>query len=657
MEIIISRETNSRRSASSRSSSSSSARSTGPRAVQRPASSQRSSSSQRSGAQRASTQRSSSQRPSQGNYRRKKKRGVSPVLIILIVALVLAIAVAGGIGVYAMRYADYDKILPNVYVAGIDVGGMTVEEATRAIESSMDETVQQSVNVILPDRTLTFTPEQDTVLVDVDKAVEKAYSYGRTNTSPFAMARAIKAAQRTRNNINISSAVEIDTNYIHNLIDTTAAEVDTPKVDSDVQVDTENRTITVTIGTPGKELDSDALYNLVADAFSSGDYEDISFDYTMTYPATVGLDRLYEQLSAEPKDAIYNPDTKTVESEVVGYVPTVSLDDANAQLASAAAGDTLVFEFEETIPEMTAEQLSSMLFRDTLYSYATAYVSNANRTTNLRLACEAINGTVLQPGEVFSFNDVVGERTKEKGYKEGTIYIDSKSEPALGGGICQVASTIYYCCLYADLEVVHREAHMFRVSYVPYGMDATIYWGSVDFQFRNSTDYPLRIDSYLSNGRVYIGLVGTDVDHHSVEIDVDTVKADSTGYIYTITRYVYDSDGNLIRTDTTEDLDNMGGMGTSVHKVESSSSNDNDDTTAKPSPSPSETPSASPSASPSATPSTAPSTQPTQTPTQEPTPPPTQEPTQAPTQEPTPPPTQEPEPPSGGGEIEITPIE
>lgn len=642
MEIIISRESNPRNTTSTRSAASG-ARQSG--SAQRPTSGQRPASSRQPSRQYASAPRPSGQRPSQSNRRRKKKRGVSPVLIVLIIALVLAIAVAGGIGVYAMRYADYDKILPNVYVAGVDVGGMTIEEATEAIESSMTETVQQSVNVILPDRTLTFTPDQDTVLIDVDKAVSKAYSYGRTNTSPFAMARAIKAAQRTRNNINISSAVEIDTNYIRELINTTAAEVNTPMTESDVQVDTENRIITVTIGSPGRTLDTENLYNLVAEAFSSGDYEDISFDYTMSYPATVGLDRLYEQLSAEPKDAVYDPDTRSIEAEVVGYVPVVSLEEANAALATAAAGETLTFQFEETQPEMTKSELSSMLFRDTLFSYGTVYVSNANRTTNLRLACEAINGTVLQPGEVFSFNDVVGERTAEKGYKEGTIYVDSKSEPALGGGICQVASTIYYCCLYADLEVVHREAHMFRVSYVPYGMDATVYWGSVDFQFRNSTDYPLRIDAYLSNGRVYVALIGTDTEHTTVDIDVETVKSDSTGYIYTITRYVYDSEGNLIRTDSTEDLDNMGGMGTSVHKNESENTAS---TSASPTPSASEEPeeSASPSPSPSA--SASPSPSPSTAPSAEPTPTPTPEATPAPTIEP---------PSSGSGEIEITPVE
>lgn len=553
----------------------------------------------------------------------------------MIITLVIAVAAAGGVGVYAMRYADYDKILPNVYVAGVDVGGLTKEEATQAIQDALSETKQQSVNVLLPDRTLTFTPDQDTVLIDVEQAVSKAYSYGRTDTSPFAMARAIKAAQRTRNNINISSAVEIDTTYIRNLIDTTAMEVNIPVVESDVRVDADSRIITVTIGTPGQTLDTEQLYDLVADAFSNSNYEDITFDYTTTYPATIAMDRLYEQLSSEAENARYDPDTQSILDAVNGYSPVIPLEDANAQLASAAPGEVLTFEFEETEPEMTRSDLSAMLFRDTLYSHSTVYVYNPNRTENLRLACLAINGTVLQPGEVFSFNDVVGERTEEKGYKEGTIYVDSKSEPALGGGICQVASTIYYCALYADLEVVHREAHMFRVSYVPYGMDATVYWGSVDFQFRNSTDYPLRIDAYLSNGRVYIGLVGTKVEDFSVEIDVETVKADSTGYIYEITRHVYDGDGNLIRTDTTEDLDRMAGMGTSVHKIESDTDSSSTTTT------PTET----------ATPSPSPTPEATQTP-QEPTPEPTPEPTAEPT-----PPVQEPEPAPDGGSIEITPVE
>ena len=527
----------------------------------------------------------------------------------------LAIVVFAGIGIYAMRYVNYSKILPNVYVAGIDVGGMTKEEAKAAIETGLAATEQQSINVNLPDQTLTFTPAQDTVLIDVDQAVDAAYSYGRNSTNPFAMSRAIKAAQRRRNDIDISTAVQVDTTYIRDLIDTTAAEISTDMTESTVDTDEDSHSITVTIGTPGKKLDTDTLYNLVSNAFASGDYNDIDFDYTMSYPATVALDRLYEQLTTEPKDAEYDPDTGEVNEAVPGYTPTTALDEANQELAMAAPGDTLTFTFDETEPSITKEQLEAVLFRDTLYSFGSVYDASAGgRTTNLRLACQAIDGTVLQPGETFSFNDVVGERTAEKGYQEGVIYISGSSEPALGGGICQVASTIYYCAMYADLEIVHREPHMFFVTYVPGGLDATVYWGSVDFQFKNSTNYPLRIDATVSGGKVNIALVGTDENNYTVKIDTEriatepyqtitkegtgTYQSGYTGYTYAITRYVYDSDGNLIRTDSTEDLDKLGGLGTSkyskrdqVSYSSGSGSSSNSGYTPEPSEEPTTTPS------------------------------------------------------------------
>ncbi len=574
-----------------------------------------------------SGQRSGGQRPVNGQYpvrrRRKKKRSLTPVLVVLVIFLVMAIAMAGGIGVYAMRYANYDKILPNVYVAGIDVGGMTIEEATQTVETALSETEQQSVNVILPDQTLTFTPEQDTVLIDVDKAVEEAYNYGRYTDNAFAMARAIKAAQRTRNDIDISTAVEIDTDYIRNLIDTTAAEASTDLVESDVQADLESRTITVSIGKPGRSLDTETLYTKVTEAFSQGNYADIEFDYTMSYPATVALDRLYEQMSAEPENAYYDPASGEVMEESAGYVPAVELSEANEQLALAQPGEVLEFGFEETPAEMTKAELEPMIFRDTLYSYATTYAVNANRTENLRLACAAINGTVLQPGEVFSFNEVVGERTAAKGYREGVVYVGGDSEPALGGGICQVASTIYYCCMYADLEIVHREPHMFTVDYVPGGLDATVYWGSVDFQFRNSTDYPMKISAYLYNGRVCIDLIGTDVNNYTITIESTLAQtipysvttkegiginvSGYTGKVYTIIRKVYDSEGNLIRTDSTADLDALGGLGTTTHKKRDAIMYQGD---GEPSEEPSEEPSTEPSAEPSTPVTTPPATTP-----------------------------------------------
>ena len=567
-------------------------------------SAQKKPSGQRPAGQRPAGQKPAGQRPSgaAAAAHRKKKRKVSPALITLIVALVIAIAVFAGVGIYAMRYSNYNKILPNVYVAGVDVGGMTKEEAKSAIQAALSQTQQQSVKVNLPDQTLTFTPAQDTVLIDVDEAVDAAYSYGRNSTNPFAISRAIKAAQRRRNDIDISTAVQVDTDYIRNLIDTTAAEITTPMDESVVTTDDATHAITVTIGSPGRDLDTETLYNLVVNAFT-----------------TVIFINKIDQAGVDLQS-------------VSGFTPTTPLDEANQQLAMAAAGDTLTFTFEETAPSITKEYLQSVLFSDTLASYGSVYDASAGgRTTNLRLACQAIDGTVLQPGETFSFNGTVGERTAEKGYQEGVIYISGDSKPALGGGICQVASTIYYCAMYADLEIVHREPHMFFVSYVPGGLDATVYWGSVDFQFKNSTNFPLRIDASVSGGRVNIALVGTDENHYTVKIESTKVATEPfetitkegsgdnqsgyTGYTYEIVRYVYDSDGNLIRTDSTADLDNLGGLGTSKYsKRDKVVYGGNYTPTATPEPS--ESPSPSPSETPTATPT--PATTPTpETPTPE----------------------------------------
>ena len=204
--------------------------------------------------------------------------------------------------------------------------------------------------------------------------------------------------------------------------------------------------------------------------------------------------------------------------------------------------------------------------------------------------------------------------------------------------------------MYADLEIVHREPHMFFVTYVPGGLDATVYWGSVDFQFKNSTNYPLRIDAEVSGGKVNIALVGTDENNYTVKIDTEriatepyqTIKKEGTGtyqsgytgYTYAITRYVYDSDGNLIRTDSTEDLDKLGGLGTSKYskrdQVSYSGSSGSNNYTPAPTtaPTPSSEPSTSPSTAPdpTPTPSTAPTPDPTPAPTPDPAPAPAPDP-------------------------------
>ena len=158
-------------------------------------------------------------------------------------------------------------------------------------------------------------------------------------------------------------------------------------------------------------------------------------------------------------------------------------------------------------------------FSDVLGSKTTYYNSSVKgRTTNIRLAAEAINGTVLQPGETFSLNGIVGRRTAAKGYQNAIIFQNGKQVEGLGGGVCQVSSTVYGAVLYADLKVTERSCHQFQVSYTPVSQDAAVYYGSQDFKFVNNTDNPIKIVASAGSGSLSVTIYGTKTSEKTVTL-------------------------------------------------------------------------------------------------------------------------------------------
>lgn len=167
-------------------------------------------------------------------------------------------------------------------------------------------------------------------------------------------------------------------------------------------------------------------------------------------------------------------------------------------------------------------ETSSNSFNKTYSTYSSKYVNNKDRTTNLKVASKAINGTILQPGETFSFNKVVGKRTKAKGYKDAYIFTGSTSHTlGTGGGVCQVASTMFNAALLGNFQIIERHQHSQRVAYVPLGRDAAIYWGSEDFKFKNNTSRPIKINMSVSNGKITCTIkVCEDVSPKKVSLNV-----------------------------------------------------------------------------------------------------------------------------------------
>jgi len=172
--------------------------------------------------------------------------------------------------------------------------------------------------------------------------------------------------------------------------------------------------------------------------------------------------------------------------------------------------------------------MKTKLYRDRLATYTTYFSeADAGRANNIRQAGKKIDGTVLLPGESFSYNGVVGERTVANGFALAHVYVGDQVESGLGGGICQVSSTLYSAALYANLAIVERHNHSLPVSYVPGGQDATVDYGNLDLKFSNNTAYPVRIDVSVPSGAVIVNIYGTDDNNTKITLSHSTSNARS----------------------------------------------------------------------------------------------------------------------------------
>ena len=374
----------------------------------------------------------------------------------LIIALALVVVVVLGVCSYGFVLKNQDAIYPNVYVAGVNVGGLKRDAAVSAVSEAVQKSyASDTLNVVLPDRTLSLTPEVTQVALNPDQAIDEALRYGRSGGPISAVINYLRAG-KSEYSVDLDSSLNLDTDYIRTLVDQTARECASDPI---VRVNEEAGTITITAGSPAVSLDADKLYDAVIARFSSGDFSDLDFDYDTVPCESVDLQQYYDKYCKEMTDAYYDEEKKELVPEVNGY--GFDLPYYTQQLAMAKAGEVITIQMEDLVPEVTLEELKKTYFADVLASYDSPHTANAARTKNLELACKAIDGTILNPGDEFSFNKIVGERTKEKGYLAAIVYTDGgKSESQEGGGICQVASTIYTCTLLADLEVTERAAHV-----------------------------------------------------------------------------------------------------------------------------------------------------------------------------------------------------
>jgi vancomycin resistance protein YoaR len=195
--------------------------------------------------------------------------------------------------------------------------------------------------------------------------------------------------------------------------------------------------------------------------------------------------------------------------------------------APGSGGAPVELAMRVVMPRITSEHLK--LIKGEIAHYKTHFSERGNRATNIITACSKINGLVLLPGDKFSYNDTVGPREQENGFRLAPVIIGGRLRPGMGGGICQVSTTLYNAALLSDLKIVRRDHHAFPVHYTPPGRDATVAYGSIDFQFQNNTDSPIAIFSSGANQHVEMRIYGNPVDGKSVEIERTNLSSWGTG--------------------------------------------------------------------------------------------------------------------------------
>lgn len=466
-------------------------------------------------------------------------------LLIGICAVVLVALIGTIFGIVYVSNADpYDnRILNNVTVAGINLGGMTKEEAAETLTKEFGNVYSETDMVVtLSETVLTFSPADTGARLDVDAVVSHAYSYGRTGTKAEKEA-AYNSSLTGVHNIGLLPYLNLNEDYIRSVLRDYAGgfqviyteasyrlEGEQPPLAADkYDPDAPCQTLVITMGTPGMGVDINALYNEIMDAYSlrlfSVEKEEATPDMV---PALPDLQAIYDELYIEPVDAAI--DMKTFETIPGTYGYDFDLDAAKLLIADADFGEVIEIPMRCLAPEILGDE--EMLFRDLLGSCETRHTKDENRNTNLKLACKAINDTVLMPGETFSFNDCLGERTEAKGYKPAGTYVGNKLVDTVGGGICQTSTTLYYCTLLADLEILDRSNHGMPVSYIDYGMDATVSWGGPDFKFRNNTNYPIKLLAEVSDGYVRMKIMGTDEKDYYIKMEYEITDWDYHETVY-----------------------------------------------------------------------------------------------------------------------------
>ena len=436
---------------------------------------------------------------------RRLRRGVAAA-----VAAVVLIAVVS-FSIYMYRYPS---IFPGVHAGEYSLKGMSQAQAEKYLSGEgTDDMRSHDITVEAEGQEFTLHVGDVADTVDSADSAKAAYRVGREG-GYFHRAGEILTAMFGGQNVPMG--IQVDSKALSRFVNDVYEKVEYDPTQPSWKVDKKAKKLIVDTGKQGLSFDRDTVKQALKEQIETMDYDAYTVETYATDQDKPDAAKIAKDVNCKPQNAKADPETGEVVDSVTGVEVS---EDAIAKTIGNAKKQTYEIPVKLTKAEMSAKALKKVLFRDVLAQTTTMYNSgDAGRTTNVSLTAQACDGTILNPGDEFSYNDTVGERTPERGYQTATIFVAGESVEDYGGGACQSSSTIYMAVLRADLKVTERRNHQFQISYTPISQDATVAWGSQDFKFVNSTKYPIKISMDMGGGSLTCTIYGTKTDDKEVSL-------------------------------------------------------------------------------------------------------------------------------------------
>ena len=460
-----------------------------------------------------------SQRAQKVPSEKKKKR--SPIKTVLVILLIIALAASGVVVALGLHVRSLETVFPNVWADGVELSGLTLEEAIDKLiaagyESNADNV---SVTVNFPNGNyFTITGNDVGFALSAQEAAEAAFEFGRDGTMLENDISFIRT-HFSRTELSDLSRARFNEDFVREVVAENTRLFNLELIDTAYHRD--ETSITIEVGTGIMPANEEAVLSMTIEALfrALDEQAHLTVEYIPedvdTYEVDIQL--LFDSINVEAVSAVYDPQTFSATQSSPGL--TFDLEEANRKLNSAQRGDIIVIPLIVIEPEVTTEEIDSMLFRDVLAERTTNIAGPSGRLNNIVLSSQYIHGTKLNPGDVFSFNEIVGRRTAARGFQPAGGFAGGRLVDMVGGGICQTSSTIYYTVLRANLQVVERRNHGLTIGYLPLGHDAMVYWGQSDFRFANDRDYPIMIEAVVEGRELTARIIGTKVDDYTFTTD------------------------------------------------------------------------------------------------------------------------------------------